>query len=245
MVPTEADGSASRPDDRSVCLRVMRRTRLAALVAIAALVVAIAAAGCGGGSSSSPAAPPPTPGQSKASVFNDPALFVLEEADLPDGYVVDAPNTRPITNADTARGRGDAYLRNIESMGRITGYASGWRLTNAEVVGPIQIQSSASTYETVGGAEDAYTQLLTEISPKYKPVDATDTVGDESRMWTRSLDSADGPLTVYTIAWRYGQVIAALSATSLGATGSADDALAYAQKQETRIEANAAKALGK
>jgi hypothetical protein len=221
----------------------MRQTRL---IVLAAVVVAIAAtaAGCGGGSSS-PATPVPTPGQSKASVFNDPALFVLDETDLPDGYVVDVPNTRPITNADTAKGHDSAYLRNIESMGRISGYASGWHLTDAKVVGPIQIESRASTYETVGGAEDAYAQLLTEIGPKYKPVDATETIGDESRTWTQPLDSANGPLTVYTIAWRYGQVVAALSTASQGGTGSADDALAYAQKQETRIETTAAKAPGK
>ena len=223
----------------------MRATRFAVLAALVAAAV-VAAAGCGGGgASSSPAAPPATPGQSKASVFNDPALFVLDEADLPDGYVVDPPNTRPITNADTAKGHDNAYLRNIQSMGRIGGNASGWRLTRADVVGPIQIESSASTYETVGGAEDAYALALTEISPEYKAVDATDTVGDESRAWTRSIDGPNGPLTVYTLAWRSGRVLGALSATSQGDTGSLDDALAYAQKQQQRIEASAAKSLDK
>ena len=223
----------------------MRGTQLAVLAALAA-AAAVAAAGCGGsGSSSGPAAPPTTPGQSKASVFNDPALFVLAEADLPDGYVVDPPNSRPVTNADTAKGRDNAYLRNIQSMGRIGGYASGWRLTKAEVVGPIQIESSASTYETVGGAVDAYALALTEISPEYRAIDATDKVGDESRAWTRSIDGPNGPLTVYTLAWRSGRVLGALSATSQGDTGSLDDALAYAQKQQQRIEASAAKSLDK
>ena len=245
MVPTEADGSARRLAGRSVCLRVMRRARLVALVALVS-VGAVTAAGCGGGgSSSSPSTLPATPGQSKASVFNDPALFVLDETDLPDGYVVDVPNTRPITNADTAKGHDNAYLRNIESRGRISGYASGWRLTQAQVAGPLQIESRASTFETVGGAIDTFTQGLGEISPKYRRVDMTDTVGDESRMWTLSLEGANGPLTIFSVAWRSGRVLGTLSTTSQAGTGSADDALAYAQKQERRIEAAAAKAPAK
>lgn len=222
----------------------MHRTRLAVL---AALAVAVAVAGCGGGSSSSsPEQLPPTPGQSKASLFSDPALFVLDETDLPDGYELDPPNTRPITNADTAKGRDDAYLRNIKSMGRIGGYASGWRLTKAEQAGPIQIESSVSTYETVGGAVDAYAlALLTEISPAYKRVAGVDTVGDESRAWKLLLDGANGPLVIHTIAWRFGQVIGVLATTSQAGTDSIDDALAYAQKQQQRIAATTAKALGK
>ena len=58
MVPTEADSRARRPDDRSGCVRVMRRTRLVGLAALGA-AIAVAAAGCGGsGSSSSPANAP-------------------------------------------------------------------------------------------------------------------------------------------------------------------------------------------
>lgn len=219
----------------------MRRLRLATLAALVAAAT-VTAAGCGGSStSSSPSAPPATPGQSKASVFNDPALFVLEETDLPDGYVVDPPNTRSISNADAAKGRDSAYLRDLESKGRIGGYASGWRLAKAEQAGPIQIESQASTFETVGGAVDAYAQVLGEIGPRYKRVDLTDTVGDESRMWTLSLDSANGPLTIFSVAWRSGRVLGALSTASQAGTGSADDALAYAQKQQQRIEAAAAK----
>ena len=223
----------------------MRRTRLAVLAALAA-TFAVAVTGCGGGSSSSsPEQLPATPGQSKASLFGDPALFVLDETDLPDGYQLDPPNTRAITNADTARGRDDAYLRNIKSMGRISGYASGWRLTKAEQAGPIQIESSVSTYETGGGAVDAYALALTEISPAYKRVADVDTVGDESRAWKRPLDGANGPLVIHTIAWRSGQVIGVLATTSQAGTDSIDDALAYAQKQQQRIAATAAKALGK
>lgn len=219
----------------------MRHLRLAALAALAA-AAAVAATGCGGGSSSSSSsAPPATPGQSKASVFNDPALFVLGEADLPDGYVVDPPNTRSLSNADVAKGHDSAYLRDLQSKGRIGGYASGWRLNKAEQAGPIQIESQASTFETVGGAVDTYAQALGEVSPKYKRVELTDTVGDESRMWTLSLDSANGPLTIFSVAWRSGRVLGALSTTSQAGTGSADDALAYAQKQQQRIETEAAK----
>lgn len=212
----------------------MRHRLLSPLVL--AVAVAAIAAGCGGGGSKNGAATPATPGQTKASIYNDPARFVLTEQDVPTGYVLDAQNTRAITNQDSAKGRGDAYLRQILSWGRIAGYASSWRPGKVDVQGPLQVFSTASTYDNVGGAEDAFAQGLKEVSSAYKRVDSKG-VGDESRMLTRVLDGPNGKLTQYAIVWRRGQVIATIAATSLQDTVSADDALAFAQKQEKRIEA--------
>jgi hypothetical protein len=213
----------------------MRRRRLAT---IAVLLVAIAAiaAGCGSDSSSSSSTPAPTPGQSKASVYNDPALFILGEAALPGGYVLDPSNTGAITNADSVKGRGDAYRRNVASWGRISGYGTGWRPDSADIQGPLQIQSFASTYETEGGAIDAFAQGITELEQAWTMVDSSVKVGDEVRFATRDLDSTAGPITLYMVAWRSGQVHGTLALTWERDRGSLDEAIAYAEKQQERIE---------
>lgn len=215
------------------------------MLTILVLAVTVAATGCGGGKSGSATTTPATPGQVEVSVYNDPSRFVLVEQDLPTGYVVDDENTRAITNADAAKGRDDSYLRQLLSWGRIAGYASGWRPATVDVEGPLQIQSSASTFETVGGAVDAFSSGLEEVTSEFEEVDAGETVGEESRMWTRGLDAASGQLTVYAMAWRSGQVLATLAVTSRTGGVSANDALAYAQKQEARIEAAATQSIGK
>jgi hypothetical protein len=234
----------------------MRRHKPLALVALAIAVAAVAS-GCGGGNKSSvttnaTAAAGSTsgsgdllPGQSKPSVFNDASLFVLTENDVPTGYVVDAQNTRARTNADISTGRGNAYLRQVESWGRITGYASGWRLDDASVQGPLQIESSASTFETIGGAEDAFAQGLKEVPKTVEQVEMKKGVGDEARMWTQTVNGQNGKLTVYLIAWRSGQVLATLATTSQTESATLADAYAYAQKQQDRIESTASKGLGK
>ena len=244
MVPRPAD-AIPRPGHAQVpILSRMQRTRLALLIVLV-LAATIAAAGCGGGKSGSPAPNPATPGQVKASVFNDPALFVLAEQDMPDGYTLDAQNTRAISNADAAKGHDDAYLRQLLSWGRIAGYASGWLPGTPGPQGPLQIESSASTFETVGGAVDAYAAGLKEIGSKLKQADPGETVGEESRMWTQTLQSSSGPLTLYSMAWRSGQVLATIAVTAQKDGISADDALAYAQKQQARIESTATRGLGK
>lgn len=235
----------------------MRRHRLLAL-AVAIVAIAAVAAGCGGGKKSSATTTNATaaasstsgsgdllPGQSKPSVFNDASLFVLTENDVPTGYVLDAQNTRARTNADISTGRGSAYLRQVQSWGRITGYAVGWRLDDASVQGPLQIESSASTFETVGGAEDAFAQGLTEVPKTVEQVEMKKGVGDEARMWTQTVNGQNGKLAVYLIAWRSGQVLATLATTSQAETAALADAYAYAQKQQDRIAGVVSRGLGK
>jgi len=227
----------------------MRRYRLLALAALA-LSIAAVAAGCGGGGSTTTTEAAgvtvaPTPGQTPASIFNDPARFVLTEDDVPTGYVVDAENTRAVTNADAARGRDNAYLRNLESMGRISGYASGWRPGSADVQGPLQVESSASTFETVGGASDAFALGVKEVGNKFTKVEMKESIGDEARMYSTVIKGADGDYTLYTAAWRYDRVLATLSVASLKDTVTPGDAMVFAQKQQERIKAAAREKIGK
>lgn len=232
----------------------MRRHQLATLVALAVAIAAVAA-GCGDDKPSATttvAAGVDTtpsdliPGQSKPSVYNDASLFVLHEDDLPTGYLVDAGNTRAVTNRDSAKGRDESYLRQLESWGRITGYASGWRPGTPDVEGPLQVQSSASTFETVGGAVDAYALGIKEAEgTKLTRLELDAGVGDEARMWTTDVESDLGTLAVYQIAWRSGQVLAVVAVTSTKGTVTPGDAIEYAQLQQRRIETLAAKALGK
>ena len=227
----------------------MRRYRLPALAALA-LSIAAVAAGCGGGGSTTTTeaagvTEAPTPGQTPASIFNDPAQFVLAEGDLPTGYVVDASNTRAVTNADAARGRDSAYLRNLQSMGRISGYASGWRPEAPDVQGPLQVESSASTFETVGGASDAFALGLKEAAGKFTQVEMKESIGDEARMYTTVLKGANGDYTLYTVAWRYDRVLSTLSVASLKDTVTPGEAMVFAQKQQERIKAAASKKIGK
>ena len=227
----------------------MRRNRLLALAALA-LSIAAVAAGCGGGGSATTTEAAgvtvaPTPGQAPASIFNDPAKFVLAEQDMPTGYVVDASNTRAVTNADAARGRDSAYLRNLQSMGRISGYATGWRPESTDVQGPLQVESSASTFETVGGASDAFALGLKEASGKFTAVDMKESIGDEARMFTAVLTSPNGDLTLYTVAWRYDRVLATLAVASLKGTVTPGDAMVFAQKQQERVKAAAHEKIGK
>lgn len=213
----------------------MRRRHLAILAVLLVALAAIAA-GCGGGSGSSESTPAPTPGQSKASVYNDPSLFVLGEDALPGGYVLDVTNTGAITNDAAVKGRDDAYRRNVASWGRISGYGSGWRPDSAEIAGPLQIQSFASTYETEGGSIDAFAQGISELQESWTMVDSSEKVGDEARYATRDLESSSGPITIYMVAWRSGQVHGTLALTWERDRGSIDQAIAYAGKQQERIE---------
>ena len=245
MVPRAADAIARPARDVIPILPGMQRIRLATVIALV-LAATVAAAGCGGGGKSgSPGPEPAMPGQVEASVFNDPSRFVLAAEDMPEGYTVDRTNTRAIANADAAKGHDDAYLRQLLSWGRIAGYASGWLPGGSDATGPLQVQSSASTFETVGGAVDAFAQGLKEVGTKYKQVDPDETIGEESRMWTSSLDNGEVPLTVYAMAWRSGRVLATIAVTGRTGRASADDALAYAQKQQARITGVATKAIGK
>lgn len=213
----------------------MRRRHLAT-VAVLLVTIAAIAAGCGSDSSSSSRSPAPTPGQAKASVYNDPALFILGEDALPGGYVLDPSNTGAITNADAVKGRDDAYRRNVASWGRISGYGTGWRPDAADIQGPLQIQSFASTYETEGGAIDAFAQGISELQQEWKLEDSSAKVGDEARFASRELESANGPITIYMVVWRSGQVHGTLALTWERDRGSLDEAVTYAGKQQERIE---------
>lgn len=208
---------------------------------ILALAVAIAAvaAGCGGGKSSSGTTTEiaVTPGQTKASIYNDPSQLVLTEVDVPKGYVVDRPNTRPVTNADASRGRPSSYKQTLASYGRIIGYASGWRPGSTGVSGPLQIQSSASTFETDGGAEDAFALGLKEIDQRYSKVEMAKTIGDESRMFSINLSDGHQQLVQFAVAWRSGRVLCTIAVTAEEDTVSSGEAEAYAQKQQQRIDA--------
>lgn len=229
----------------------MRRRHLTVL-AVLALAIAGIAAGCGGSKkdaaattvavsdtgTTTTAATDLLPGQTKPSIYNDASLFVLHEDDVPVDYTVDVQNTRGVTNADTAKGRGDAYLRQIKSWGRITGYGAGWLPSESAVQKePLQIQSSASTFETVGGASDAFAQGVKETAKlKVKPTEMSETVGDESRMWIATIDTAsNGTLTIYEMAWRSGRILATLAVATKGSV-KADAAIEFAKKQQARIE---------
>lgn len=233
----------------------MRRRHLAALVVLA-LAVAGIAAGCGGGKKDAAATTVAVSGtgtttavatsssdlldgQAKPSLYNDASLFALHEDDLPTGWVIDGGNTRSVTNDDTAKGRGDAYKRQLESWGRIAGYATGWLpgpdLTGKEIR---QIQSSASTFETVGGAEDAFAQGLKEVaaSKQVTEVDRELHLGDEARMWKAVVKTSTGStLTIYELAWRSGRVLATLAVTGDETTATPESALDYAKRQQNRI----------
>lgn len=227
----------------------MRRRQLTVL-AVLALAIAGIAAGCGGGKkeaattvavaengTTTEAAGDLLPGQTKPSIYNDASLFVLHADDVPTEYTVDVQNTRGVTNADTAKGRGDAYLRQIKSWGRITGYGAGW-IPSAEAVQkePLQIQSSASTFETVGGASDAFAQGVKETAGlKVEPLEMSETVGDESRMWVATIATeSGGNLTIYELAWRSGRILATLAVATRGEI-KADGAIDVAKKQQARI----------
>jgi hypothetical protein len=218
----------------------MRRNRLV-VIAVIAVAIAATAAGCGGGKSASSTGTSTdvtvTPGQTKASIYNDPSQLVLAEADLPNGYIVDAPNTRSVTNADASRGRPASYKQTLESFGRIIGYASGWKPGSVSVQGPLQIQSSASTFETDGGAEDAFALGLKEVDSRYSKVEMAKTIGDESRMYSINLSSGTTQLIQFAVAWRSGRVLATIAVTAEQDTISAGEAEAYAHKQQQRIDA--------
>ena len=228
----------------------MRRYRLLVLPALA-LSIAAVAAGCGGGGSATTThaagvTAPATPGQAKSSVYNDPSAFVLVEADVPDGYEVDRENTRAVTNADASRGRDDAYKRTLESFGRIGGYASGWRPgASSGVSGPLQIESSASTFESVGGATDAFALGVKEVGTKFTKVELKKGIGDEARMWKTEVAGINGPLTLFTVAWRTGRVLSTMAVASEQGRVAADVATEYANKAQARVEAAAARELGK
>ena len=229
----------------------MRRRHLP-LLALLAVAIAAFAAGCGSkkeaattvaavnGTTTAVDTTDLLEGQTPPSIYNDASLFALHADDVPTGYVVDRDNTRAVTNADSAKGRGDEYLRQLESWGRITGYATGWLPSGDSAQNdPVQIQSSGSTFETEGGAIDAFAQGVKEADKlQVEKTDMPDTVGDESRMWIAKLgESTAGqkPLTIYEIAWRSGRVLATLAVATRGGA-SKDDALALANTQQERID---------
>lgn len=232
----------------------MRRRHLAALLVLV-LAVAGIAAGCGGGKKDAATtvavgdngtttavdttASDLVAGQSKPSIYNDASLFALHADDVPTGWVIDGSNTRAVSNADAAKGRDEAYKRQLESWGRIIGYATGW-VPGPDITGgvPEQVESFASTFETVGGAEDAFAQGLKDVAGNKNAVAVERElhIGDEARLYKVSVTGSGGTsFTIFSLVWRSGRVLSVLSVTGNPSTATPEAALDFAKRQQNRI----------
>jgi hypothetical protein len=199
---------------------------------VLALAFALLAAACGDGNDR-----PEVVGTVEGTVLDDPASLVLQERDIGSGYMLDPQGTRVVTNADASEGRGAAYRRELNDLGRVLGYQVVYvRDTGEEAPSGGQLQSSASTFRTVEGAHTAFLKGLGEVGGSLQQLERGVGVGHESRLYGRSSRSQGRDVQLYAVAWRRDRVLAVVLLAGLKGEITRDEALGLARKQDATIE---------
>ena len=153
----------------------------------------------------------------------DPRLLVLQEADVPPGFELDADDTGVQTNARAARGADAPTRALLRRSGRITGYQADYDFDDA------MIRSRVDVFRQLDGAV-----LVLDAAAR-----AFDTSGIRGMRrsplrigaegWVFGQPSASSTLTY--VVWRYDRIYAGVAAWGVGKAR----AIALARTQQRRI----------
>jgi hypothetical protein len=165
---------------------------------------------------------------------------VLQPDDLP--VVFSRFDEGPLAIADAPTGDRADPAR----FGRIGGWKARYRRPgSAATVGPLVVESRADLFEGSGGAEqelDAHRRELAPqaLHPSTLSLLEIEELGEQGIALTQAAGDAPGTLVSHTVVWRYGNVVASVTANGFGGKLRPAQVLDLAQAQQRRIAAAAA-----
>lgn len=190
-------------------------------------------------------------GQPAGPVVQDPETVVLEVSDMPLGLVTTGEGGIHVTNEQACASATDetekqACIDRLNSWGRRDHYQVMYSSndTDAVLTGIFQILVGVSVYDTVEGAAASFDysakrlEDLLEDTPDTSIVQA-EKVGDESVVWvnntTETMDNRDVSISTYVVDFRRGNTIVRTQMAIAKALGSADEAVGWARRVDTKI----------
>ena len=204
---------------------ICRHTLAVPRFAVAVLALSAVLAGCGGGGG----------GYSSEDLPN----LVLQPGDLTKGF--ERFQLGPQKRADQFPGA----QTDLQRFGREGGWKARFRRRGAKPnsPGPVLIESRADVFDSVDGAKkefDAYSQRFDQVLNDAGALAeglATPTIGDETTGITFRQPQAVSQIRYFAIAWREGNVTAAIIVNGFNGRVFPPEAFALARKQARRIEA--------
>jgi hypothetical protein len=166
----------------------------------------------------------------------DPKEMVLQLGDLPAGFGKESG--KYVSNVQVAR-KQDVSIAELRRWGRVIGYDVVFG--KKRLVGLSQVDSSANTYETPGGAHDSFReQVAAATGPNdrglvFKRLSTGGAIGHESRLYVARTKSGGVTVDVYAVVWRYSRVTAAVIGAGIAATVDAHVVVDLARKQQRHI----------
>jgi hypothetical protein len=159
--------------------------------------------------------------------------LVLRQADLPPGFV--RFDWGPMSQRDLEPGPREDPNR----FGRQGGWKARYRRTESQGgAGPMVVESRADVFESEGGAEQdlaAYrTQFRQAVSAGSARLLAEPPIGDGAAAVT-FVQAGVRPVRYITVAWRQGNVTAAILVSGFDGELAVADALALARKQHAHL----------
>jgi hypothetical protein len=164
--------------------------------------------------------------------------MVLRLGDLRAGFGKESAEY--VSNVQVARER-DVSLGELKRWGRLRGYDVVFGKRG--LVGLLQIDSSANTYETPRGARESLRgQFSAATGPNgkgfvFKRLSMGGAIGRESRLYRATTKNGGVTVDVYAVVWRYSTVTAAIIAGGIAGTGDPEVVVALARKQQRYIAA--------
>jgi hypothetical protein len=168
----------------------------------------------------------------------DPKEMVLRPGDLPAGFGNESAEY--VSNLQVARER-DVTLGQLKRWGRLSGYDVVFGKRG--LVGLLQIDSSANTYETPRGARASLRgQFAAATGPNgkglvFKRLSTGGAIGHEARLYRATTKNGGVTVDVYAVVWRYSTVTAAIIAGAIAGTADPEAVVALARKQQRYIAA--------
>lgn len=137
--------------------------------------------------------------------------LVLARPDVPDGFVVNATQSGPVSNEEVARGRAEGYVGRLEEWGRVEGHSTQFARDDV-VLGPLAgaetIDSVASVYEDADGAAESFASGVREYPRSGFVAAGMIELGDEGRAFRTTATLAGRKVEYIVLTWRRGRVIA-------------------------------------
>ncbi|MBA2463027.1 MAG: hypothetical protein H0V45_14915 [Actinobacteria bacterium] len=170
-----------------------------------------------------------------APVADDPKTMVLQLRDLPAGFA--RTSARYVSN--TQANRESKVKKDYAKLGRVTGYEAIFQ--KEATTGIINVNSSAGAYKTARGARESFAitmravEATREIRFRRLPLGAK--IGQEARLYKATVTENGIQVDLFTVAWRFDRVYAALTGGALAGTANPTAVVALARKQQARIAA--------
>lgn len=159
---------------------------------------------------------------------NELEQLVLLPADLPRVFIRFDEGSQGGAEQPVGRNR----------VGREGGWKARYRRAGTtQTKGPLVVASLVDLFESVGGAEDEYGALQTDLRSgglTWRPVDSP-TLGDETFAMSHVQGSGPSRVESFHVAWREDEIVASVQINGFGGKVALADAVELARKQADRI----------